>query len=483
MTIQKNNASNNPQQPRPIQVKPKAQSSGDPNQIIDRKYVAGALDRPGNDGSAPDGVISDAEFSKAGLQVDQSAKDIINRGGEQGDKITVNELSQALSDNTVAITGEGNVRIVDGFASFSNGRVQQAQPWTFPDIPGLRTLARVVDLAPRYSDGLDPNNPGYQYTENRTRYESSYRQGQQLYSGEYVADSNGRELSADANGQYPSGAQVWKRYTIVHWDDMRDALLSRAREISYETSDSRDPELQQIHSTVQRLVNDNAWSGGSSEDQARRLYSGMSYISNIDVPMSPKARMSGMDDSITEAKSALNDHFKILQQVPVERARDVVSQEVNRLKAPMTPAKGIGALLGGLIGGGGLFGLAAGGAIALSGGALIGAAAGVGVLGLGLGWLVGKLMNDSRAKAVQADLKTLETISPEKNKQDLQQYSLQAYKLLQDARTVTSLAKVRSYDEDAQGVQGSVDKETGKIREQANQLRDIQKLVDKYANK
>jgi hypothetical protein len=482
VTIQKNNASNNNPQPRPIQVKAKAQSSGDPNEIIDRKYVAGALDRPGDDGTAPDGIISDGEFSKAGIKVDQDAKDIINRGGESGDKITVGELSKALSDNTVSITGDGNVRIVDGFASIPNGRLQQASPWTFPDIPGLRTLARVVDLAPTYGDGLDPNNPGYQYTETRRRYVGTFRQGDTLGAGEYVADSNGNELSADANGQYPAGAQVWKRYTVVHWDDLRDELLNRARQISYETSNSRDPEIQQIHDTVQRLLMDSSW-GGSSEDQARRLYSGMSYISNIHVPMSPRARMSGLDDSINAAKGALNDHFKILQQVPIERARDVVSREVTRLKSPTAPAKMVGSVVGGLLGGGGLVGLALGGAIALSGGALIGAAAGAGVLGLGLGWLVGKLMNDGRAKEVENDLKTLETISPEKNKQDLQQYSLQAYKLLQDARTVATLAKVRAYDEDAHGVQGSVDTETGKIREQANQLRDIQKLVDKYANK
>ena len=96
--------------------------------------------------------------------------------------------------------------------------------------------------------------------------------------------------------------------------------------------------------------------------------------------------------------------------------------------------------------------------------------------------LIDKLQSSAPSE-IKGDLKTLETISPEKNKQDLQQYSLQAYKLLQDARSVTTLAKVRSYDEDAHGVQNSVDKETGTIRQQAAQLRDIQKLVDKYASK
>jgi hypothetical protein len=480
LTIQKSNASSPNPAPKPVNVTAKAQSSGDPNQIINRQMVAGALDRPGNDGAAPDGVISDAEFAKAGIRLDADAKATVNRLGESGDQITVNELATALAQNSVSITGEGNVNIVDGFAQVPGGRLQGATPWSFPDIPGLRSLQRVVDLAPGYGDGLNPDSPGGQYTETRRRYEEPFRPGMSLDYGEYVADSDGRELSPDANGQYPAGAQVWERYTVVHWDDMASELESRARQIQYETSGARDPELQQINSQVQSLL----WSSsGSYEARARRLYSGLAHLGQIHVPTSPRARMSGLDDSVNTAKTALNDHFRILQQVPVERARDVVGREVERLKSPMTPAKGIGALVAGVAGAGGVVGLAAAGTIALAGGPLIAVAAGAAVVGLGLGWFVGKLINDSGAKNVEADLKVLETISPEKNKQELNQYALQAYKLLQDARGVATLAKLRSYDEDAVGVQRSVDSATNKIRNQAASLRDIQKLVDKYASK
>jgi hypothetical protein len=298
VTISKNSASNPVPQPKPVNVTAKAQSSGDPNSIIDRKMVAGAFDRPGDDGTAPDGIIS-------------------------------------------------------------------------------------------------------------------------------------------------------------------------------------DPELQQIHSQVQSLL----YGYGGDEDKARRLYSGLQHLSRIDVPTSPRARMGGLDDSVNSAKTALNDHFKILQQVPVERARDVVSREVIRLKSPTTPAKLTSSLVGAAAAGGGLFAAVAGGALALAGGPLIAAIGGAAVVGLGLGWFVGKLINDSGAKNVEADLKVLETISPEKNKQELNQYAAQAYKLLQDARTVTTLARLRAYDEDASGVQRSVDGATNKIRSQAASLRDIQKLVDKYSSK
>lgn len=479
MTISKNSASNPVPQPKPVNVTAKAQSSGDPNSIIDRKMVAGAFDRPGDDGTAPDGIISDAEFAKAGIRLDADAKEIVNRLGEAGDKLTVNELATALGQNTVSITGEGNARIVDGFVSVPNGRLQAASAWTFPDLPGLRSLQRVVDLAPSYGDGLDPSSPGSQYTETRRRYERAFTPGGSLYSGEYVADSDGRELRPDANGQYPAGSQVWQRYTVVHYDDMARELENRARQIAYETSGARDPELQQIHSQVQSLL----YGYGGDEDRARRLYSGLQHLSRIDVPTSPRSRMGGMDDSVNSAKTALNDHFKILQQVPVERARDAVSREVIRLKSPTTPAKIISSLVGGAAAGGGLFAAVAGGALALAGGPMIAAIGGAAVVGLGLGWFVGKLINDSGAKNVEADLKVLETISPEKNKQELNQYAAQAYKLLQDARTVTTLAKLRAYDEDAAGVQRSVDGATNKIRSQAASLRDIQKLVDKYSSK
>lgn len=480
MTISKNSASNPVPQPKPVNVTAKAQSSGDPNSIIDRKMVAGAFDRPGDDGTAPDGIISDAEFAKAGIRLDADAKEIVNRLGEAGDKLTVNELATALGQNTVSITGEGNARIVDGFVSVPNGRLQAAGAWSFPDLPGLRSLQRVVDLAPAYHDGLNPDSPGSQYTETRRRYVEVFRPGQTLGSGEYVGDSDGRELTPDANGQYPTGSQVWQRYTVVHYDDMARELENRARQIVYETSGARDPELQQIHSQVQSLL---YGYGSGDESRARRLYSGMQHLSRIDVPTSPRTRMSHMDDSVNSAKTALNDHFKILQQVPVERARDVVSREVVRLKSPTTPAKIVGSLVGGAAAGGGLFAAVAGGALALAGGPLIAAIGGAAVVGLGLGWFVGKLINDSGAKNVEADLKVLETISPEKNKQELNQYAAQAYKLLQDARTVTTLAKLRAYDEDASGVQRSVDGATNKIRSQAASLRDIQKLVDKYSNK
>jgi hypothetical protein len=468
--------------PKPVGVSPKATSSGDPNQIIDRKLVAQALDRPGNDGRLPDGIVSDDELSRAGIKLDADAKAIINEGGDQGDKITVGELTQALLANRVSITGEGNVRMLDGFATFTNGRIQTASPWSFPGLPGLTALQTVVREAPGYGDGLDPDSPGSQYTETRRERVGSYYEGRTLQYNEYVGDSNGTHLSADANGKYPAGSSVWRNYTVVFYGAMRDELMDRARDIQYATSGATDPELQTINREVTRLISDASW-GGSSESQAQRLYSGLAPYSRISVPTSPRARMGGLDDSINAAVSALNDHFRILQQVPVERARDVVTREVERLKAPMTATKGIGAVLAGVGGAAlGFFGLPAMG-VALAGGALIAATAGIAVAGLGLGYFIGKLINDSQAKGVQEDLKVLETISPEKNKQDLNQYSLQAYKLLQDARTVTTLARLRAYDEDARGVQGSVDKATSTIKSQAASLRDIQKLVEKYASK
>lgn len=466
--------------PRPVGVTPKATSSGDPNQIIDRKLVASALDRPGNDGRLPDGVVSEEELAKAGIKLDADAKAAINEGGEQGDKMTVNELTKALLSNRVSITGEGNVRMLDGFATFTNGRLQTASPWSFPDLPGLRALQRVVEEAPGYGDGLDPDSPGSRYTETRRERVGSWYAGRSLAHNEYVGDSNGNQLHPDeTTGKYPEGSTVWRRFTVVFYSDMRDELMDRARDIQYATSGATDPELQSINREVARLISDASW-GGTSESQARRLYNGLEPYNRINVPTSPRGRMSGMDDSINNAVSALNDHFKILQQVPVERARDVVTREVERLKQPLTATKGISAVLGGAAAGAGaFFGLAS----ALAGAPFIAAVAGIAVAGIGLGWFVGKLINDGQAKGVQEDLKVLETISPEKNKQDLNQYSLQAYKLLQDARTVTTLARLRAYDEDARGVQGSVDRATSTIRSQANSLRDIQKLVDKYSNK
>lgn len=468
--------------PRPVGVSPKATSTGDPNQIIDRKLVASALDRPGHDGRLPDGVVSEEELAKAGIRLDADAKAIINEGGEQGDKMTVNELTKALLANRVSITGEGNVRMLDGFATFTNGRLQTASPWSFPDLPGLRALQRVREEAPGYGDGLDPDNPGSRYTETRRERVGSWYAGRSLSYNEYVGDSNGNQLSPDASGKYPEGSTVWRRYTVVYYSDMRDELMDRARDIQYATSGATDPELQSIHREVTRLISDASW-GGSSESQARRLYNGLEPYSRISVPTSPRTRMSGMDDSLNNAVAALNDHFRILQQVPVERARDVVAREVERLKQPLTATKGISAVLGGAgLAAAAFFGLPAAG-VALAGGALIAATAGIAAAGLGLGWFIGKLINDGQAKGVQADLKVLETISPEKNKQDLNQYSLQAYKLLQDARTVTTLARLRAYDEDARGVQGSVDRATSTIRSQADSLRDIQRLVEKYASK
>lgn len=482
MTIQPNRAlttkaSTTPAKPAPkapaAATEAKAQSSKGPNELINRRWVAEALDRPGS----LDGVISAEEFSQAGIRLDADAKEIINRGGESGEAITVNELAKALGSDAVAITGEGRVSVKNGFATLTNGRIEKGQTWSFPDIPGLRTLQDVKEIAPGgVFSYYNPDSPAAEFTYTKTERVGSYQSGDTLGYNEFVGDASGRRLSPDANGKYPAGSYVWAENRYTDYGRLGDVLEAKAQAIRAITRSSTDPEIQHINRQVSNVLSRGWFS--SDRQKAYDLYNTLSYIDTVSVPTSPRTRMNSVDSALTTANSRLDEQFRIVKQIPVEAAREAVGYEVDRLSGGATVAKMVGGGLGAVAGGvGGFFALGS----ALAGAPLIAAAAGIGLVAAGAGWFIGKLINDGKAKGLKKDLEVLQSITPEANKKELQQYAVVGYKLLQDARTVNTLARLRAYDEDASSTHRSITGSTSKIESQTRSLRNMEALVQKYA--
>jgi hypothetical protein len=439
---------------RPV-VAPKVKAQAAPGQLIDRAKVAAALDRNG------DNKVSRDELSAAGItNLDPGAIDEINRGGEEGDEITVNELARALGSDSVRLSGEGNVAINGGYAQFRAGRLEKSAPWSFPYVQGVQTLDQVRQIAPSAGwSAYNPDSPSSEFTydaisKDRFGQPLKYQEGMRLQANEYA------------------GQDGYVHYHGVNYDELSDILRSKATAIRDITANAKDPEIQQIHDEVNRVLFQTDWSASSRRDRARDLYNALARFDNIDVPQQPESRLTALDQSLKTAAARVDDQTRITRDVPVDRARTAVQKEVDRLHG-ITPAK---ILTGVGVG-------AAAGAIAFFAASLaLPIAAGIGLGGLLVGGLIAHFVSTSKAKGYENDLEVLKTIDPAKNKRDLAQYNVVGYKIVQDARTADTLAKLRAYSEAADGASKTVDAMTNKVANETHSLQNMESLVHKYYN-
>lgn len=448
---------------RPLTAAPKPASTkaqAAPGELIDRKLVAAALDRNN------DGIVSRDEFSGAGLNaIDADALDAMNRGGERGADVTVDELARALTADEVRFSGEGNVSLNGGNATFNNGRVERSAPWSFPYVRGIQTLAEVKRIAPSGWSAFNPQSPSTDYV--RTDYATDrmgsrvkFQEGMRLEEGEY-------------KGEPQADGTIYVMKRTVLYGDLADALRSKAETIRDLTNNSADAEIKDINRELTTILWDTSkWNSMSNRDRAVVLFNSLKRFDDINVPAQPESRLTNLHNSIQGASASVAEQARIARDIPVERARVAVSQEVDKLKSAANPVKiGTGVGIGAVAGAVAFF--AAHLALPLVGG--------IALAGIAVGYGIGALINSSRAKGLQNDLETLRTINPEANKRSLQQHAVLGYKILQDARTATTLASVRAYTENADKASTTIGGLTNKVSQETRSLQTMESLVRKYA--
>lgn len=447
---------NKPAAPAPKNLKALAS----PGELIDRGLVARALDRNG------DGLVARDEFQAAGLNaIDGDALDAINRGGDRGSDVTVDELTRALGADEIRFTGEGNVSLNGGYATFNAGRVERSAPWSFPYVQGIRTLAEVQRIAPSGWSMYNPDSPSSDFT-----YVTKYKD--QL-TGEYRKYTEGMNLPDNCYASEPdANGDRWVMFKGVRYDELAQVLRNKAETIRDITANSKDAEIKAIYNDVNRVLMDSYWNSGSRRDRARDLFNALKRFDNINVPAQPETRLTNLDQSLKTAASRVEEQARIAREIPVDRARTAVAKEVEKLSSPVTPAKMIGAV--GVAGAAGALAFfAAHLALPIVGGIALG--------GLALGWGIGWLINNSKAGSLRNDLEVLKTINPEANKKNLQQHAVLGYKILQDARTADTLAAVRAYTENADKASATIGTMTNKVAQETQSLRTMEDLVRKYA--
>lgn len=431
-----------------------------PGELIDRNLVARALDRNS------DGIVARDEFQSAGLNtLEADALDAINRGGDRGNDVTVEELARALGSDEIRFTGEGNVTLNGGFATFNAGRLERSAPWSFPYVQGIRTLEEVRRIAPSGWSGYDPDSPSSQFT-----YTADYKDP---LTGQRVKYTEGMQLKdymflsePDANGDR------WIKTKNVRYDELAEVLRNKATTIRDITYGSKDAEIKAIYNEVNRVLMDSYWNSGNRRDRARDLFNALKRFDNINVPAQPETRLTNLDASLKTAATRVEEQARIAREIPVDRARTAVAKAVDKLSSPFTPAKLIGAV-GAAGAAGALAFFAAHLALPIVGGIALG--------GLALGWGIGWLINNSQAKGLRNDLDVLKTINPEANKKQLQQHAVIGYKILQDARTADTLAGVRAYTENADKASSTIGTMTNKVANETQSLRNMEDVVRKYA--
>lgn len=445
---------------KPVAPKLNVKALAAPGELIDRGLVAKALDRNS------DGLIGRDEFQAAGLNaIDGDALDAINRGGDRGSDVTVEELGRALGADEIRFTGEGNVTLNGGFATFNAGRVERSQPWSFPYVQGIRTLAEVQRIAPSGWSMYNPDSPSSDFT-----YTTFYKD--QL-TGERRKFTEGMQLPDNCFASAPdANGERWVMFRGVKYDELAQVLRNKAETIRDLTANSKDAEIKQIYSEVNRVLMDSYWNNGSRRDRARDLFNALKRFDNINVPAQPESRLTNLDSSLKTAATRVEEQSRIAREIPVDRARTAVAQEVEKLSSPFTPAKLIGAV-GTAGAAGALAFFAAQLALPIVGGIALG--------GLALGWGIGWLINNSKAGSLRNDLDVLKAINPEANKKQLQQHAVIGYKILQDARTADTLAAVRSYTENADKASATIGTMTSKVASETQSLRNMEELVRKYA--
>jgi hypothetical protein len=430
-----------------------------PRELVDRSLVAKALDRD------RDGVVTQAELKKAGVnQLSPEAVAAVNAGGEQGEAMTVGELTHALRADQVRLSGQGNVTVEGGWATFAQGALEPSTPWNFPIIPGLRMLEEVRRIAPSSWSMYNPDQPGPEFTytapykDPLTGERVRYRDGMTLKDHMFLSDP-------DAQGRQ------WVMTRGVKYDELAAYLRVKGEAMRDVTRNATDPELRAIHEELSRVLWSSHWNTGSRRDRARDLFQALQRFDRIEVPTEPQARLRGLDGSLREAAARIEEQGRIVRELPVDRARDAVGKAVARLESPTHALK---------LGMGGGFGVAAGAIAAFAGGLALPVALGIGAAGLAVGYGLGWLINNSQANGVKADLEVLRRIDPTTNRRSLEQHAVVGYKLLQDARSADTLASVRAYSESAERATTTISRLTGDVAAQTRALQSMEELVRKH---
>lgn len=426
-------------------------------ELIDRSLVARALDRN------QDGVISGQEFKTAGVErLDAEAVAAVNAPGEKGDAITVNELATALRTDRVKLSGE--VTLQGGFAAFARGALERSEPWRFPVVPGLKVLEDVRRIAPANWGYYNPDSPSSEFT-----YTAHYKDP---LTGQRVVYKEGMNLkdymfpsAPDANGQR------WVMIEGVKYDELASVLRTKAEAMRDVTRNATDPEIRQIHEDLNRILWSAHWNTGSRRDRARDLFLVLSRFDRIQVPEKPELSVQRLDGAFRTAVSQLAEQRRIVDALPVERAREAVGRAADRLHSPAHPLKL--ALTG-------VFGLGAGALALFAGGAALPVALGIGAAGLAGGYGLGWLINWGRARGYDSSLAVLKRIEPEANRRALEQHAVLGYQLLQNTREATTLAGVRAFHESAEDASRTITRLTATVAEETKALQKIEGLVRKH---
>ncbi|MDB5100508.1 MAG: hypothetical protein JWM80_4929 [Cyanobacteria bacterium RYN_339] len=457
-----------PVTPRPVQ-QAKAQAS--PCQLIDRTMVAAAFDRHGAGGAtAPDGIIDEDELTTAGVgRVDADARASIS---DAGGKISVAAFAKALAEDRVEITADGVVKVADGKATLPNGQIVPGTPWQFPVVQDQQILERFQTLVPR----VGRYNPSWP---DSTYYDRVFKGYEQVETGTREVEDG---KNADGTTKYrsePVYEQRAKYEDEINYQRLRGDLEQVTFQVLDLTRDAQDPELQRARAAIESVSRGGTSIFWGSEGRCRDLYNALNGFAAIQVPVRPETAVTRLNATLNDAAKKVDEQFRITADYPLDKVRRAVADEVKHLRG-FNVWKGVGLTLGGAAAGAaGWFGLASG--LALAGTPLIAATAGAAVLGLGLGFLVVKLIQDHHAKGLDADLATFQAITPEANRKELQQHALASYKLLQDARGATDLQALRAFEGRATQVSKAMQGVADKAAQQTKSLKTIEALVLKYA--
>lgn len=462
---------------RPVTPAKPIVATAPPSELIDRAMVAAALDRRGAAGAEPDGVIDEAELAEAGItQVDGAARQAINEGGERGDALTVSELARALQADRVMITGQGIVKVENGQARLPDGRVVPAAPWQFPEVEDLRVLERYDSLVPRLGR-YNPSWPdGYYVDQVFDGYERVKVGTDRVYKGK---DADGNDVYEDED-RYEDRA---KYRDEIQYDRLWRDLSRVAQDTVDLAREAQDPQIRSAAEGIRRAL-DQGGGGGwfwGYESACRRVYSAMQGFDQIQRPERPETLVGRLHDTLNAAKAKVADQARIVASYPLERVKTSVAAEAKHLRG-FNAWKAAGTLaLGAAAGAGGWFGLTA---IAASFGLpLVAVAAGAGVLGAGLGFLIVKLIQDRKAKGLERDLATFQGIAPARNRKELEQHALAAYKQLQDAREAKDLGALRAYEQEAAKVGAAMKAVAARAEAETKALKGLEALVLRHAKK
>ncbi len=447
-----------------------------PSELIDRAMVAAALDRRGAAGGEPDGTIDEAELAEAGItHVDGAARQAINEGGERGDALTVSELARALQADRVMLTGQGIVKVENGQATLPDGRVVPATPWQFPEVVDLRVLERYESLVPRLGR-YNPSWPdGYYVDQVFDGYERVKVGTDRVYKGK---DADGNDVYEDED-RYEDRA---KYRDEIQYDRLWRDLSRVAHDTVDLARDARDPEIRAAAEDVRRALDQGGggWFWGH-ESACRRVYAAMQGFDRIQRPRRPEHIVGGLHATLEASKAKVADQARIVAAYPLERVKASVAREARHLRGFNAWKAFAMAGLGAAAGAGGWFGLTA--VAASIGLPLAAVAAGAGVLGMGLGFLAVKLIQDRRAKGLERDLATFQGISPARNRKELEQHALAAYKQLQDAREAKDLGALRAYEQDAAKVGAAMKAVADRAEAETKALKGLEALVLRHSRK